>query len=313
MSLYKIIKPLGFHFHNLISKSKLFSRIYIDLLGDICHILPNNSINKRILNSINSIQWINFQLKHITVQLGNNITFQLIPHLHEFDSEAIVTKYVTYEQEVFAYLETSISEYDSVIEIGGNVGIFSLFFYEAFLKYHKNPSKIFIFEPSQSAYLRLLENLQINSANQIQTYNCAVGDEIGFLDFFEPQGHLTNGSLNKEFAQLFSSDISHNKALVINGNYLSHLVSEGERILVKIDVEGSEVEVLSGMKEFIFLKKPTLIIEVLSTYQDKLNTLTFLHENYYFYNLTKDGLIQYDEFEATQFRDYILLPKQEKN
>ena len=105
MSFYKILKPLGFHFHNLISKSKLFSRIYIDLLGDICHLLPNNSINKRILNSINSIQWTNFQLKHRTVQLGNSITFQLIPHLHEFDSEAIVTKYVNYEQEVFAYLE----------------------------------------------------------------------------------------------------------------------------------------------------------------------------------------------------------------
>ncbi|MDB9476274.1 hypothetical protein [Dolichospermum circinale] len=76
-------------------------------------------------------------MKHRTVQLCNNITFQLIPHLHEFDSEAIVTKYVTYEQEVFAYLESNISEYDSVIEIGGNVGIFSLFFYETFLKYHK--------------------------------------------------------------------------------------------------------------------------------------------------------------------------------
>jgi hypothetical protein len=94
MSLYKILKPLGFHFHNLISKSKLFSRIYIDLLGDICHLLPNTSINKRILNSINSVQWVNFRLKARIIQLGNNTTFKLIPHLHEFDSEAIVTKYV---------------------------------------------------------------------------------------------------------------------------------------------------------------------------------------------------------------------------
>ncbi|MBI1243339.1 MAG: FkbM family methyltransferase [Nostoc sp. RI_552] len=244
------------------------------------------------------------------IQITEDIEFKIIPHFQEFDSESLFFRKLSYESEVFKWLKQHTSEYNIIIEIGANIGIFSLFFWKAFLHYNKNANNIFVFEPSRKAYLRLLKNLEINQANSIQTYNCAVSDITGFIDFFEPQGHLTNGSLNKEFAGLFSNQVLCSKAMVVNANYLNNLVnSSQDHVLMKIDVEGSEFEVLSGMKNFILACKPTIIIEVLSMYELKLNSLEFLHETYNLYNLTKEGLVQYFEFNSTAYRDYVLLPK----
>ncbi|MDB9375006.1 FkbM family methyltransferase [Nodularia sphaerocarpa] len=320
----RFLKETAYLLHIIIAKSKLLSEIYIHILSKILKSIPDSRIKQQVLNSINSIEWKQLDLKAQSISIGTDIKFKIIPHLQEFDSQSLFSKKICYEAEVFDYLDKNIKDFDTIIEVGANVGIFTLYFYQSFLKYGKN-IKIFAFEPSKEAYLRLLKNLHINEANSIQTYNCAVGDKTGFFDFFEPQGHLTNGSLNEEFAYLFSNKVSHNKALVIKGDYLSHMVGEGHtygvrvasrkersyRTLVKIDVEGAEFEVLSGMKEFILVQKPTLIIEILSTYEDKLNKLNFLHDNYDLYNLTEDGLIQHFKFESTKFRDYVLLPKQE--
>lgn len=244
------------------------------------------------------------------IQVTEDIEFKIIPHFQEFDSKSLFFKKLSYESEVFQWLKQHTSEYDTIIEIGANVGIFSLFFWKIFLRHDKNPNNIFVFEPSQKAYLRLLKNLEINRVNSIQTYNCAVSDINGFIDFFEPQGHLTNGSLNKEFAGLFSNRVLCSKTLVVNSNCLNNLVSSSQdHILIKIDAEGSEFEILSGMKNFILRYKPAIIVEVLSMYERKLNSLEFLHQSYNLYNITKEGIVQYFEFNSTSCRDYVLLPK----
>ncbi|MBR8829544.1 MAG: FkbM family methyltransferase [Gomphosphaeria aponina SAG 52.96 = DSM 107014] len=302
------MKNIVYFLHLNIARSKTLSEFYLNLLSKIIKPFPDTKIKQQILNSINSVNWQNLDLQPQNIIVGEKIQFKIIPHIQEFDCQSLLVKKVQYEVEVFDYLDKHIDKFDSVIEIGANVGIFTIYFYKSFLKHNKN-IKIFAFEPSQKAYLRLLKNLEINKASGVQTYNSAIGNKVGFLDFFEPEGHLTNGSLNKEFADLFSEQVNQNKALVISASYLSELVNEDDKVLVKIDVEGSEFDVLSSLKDFILNQKPTLIIEVLHTYQQHLNELKFLQDNYNLYNLTSDGLIEHSQFEATSFRDYLLKPK----
>ena len=309
LNLSKPLREIGHAWHLLISRSKVLSYIYIYLLSLILKPLNIESIKQRVLNSINTIKWKEIDLPSQTLYFEGNARFKLFPHFHEFDSQSLLFKEIFYEKEVFRFLSQSISKYDLIIEIGANVGIFTLFFYQEMLSSGKEP-RIYAFEPSKIAYRRLVKNLEINNAIAVETYNCAIGDEIGFLDFFEPENHLTNGSLSSQFASVFSSNLISSKALVVNGSLLSDLVSVDDKTLVKIDVEGFEFEVLSSMAEFIEYCSPTMIIEVLGDYEDKLNTLSFLSEKYDLYNITEIGLVPHDQFQATEFRDYVLFPKQ---
>lgn len=309
VNLSKPLRKIGHAWHLLISRSKVLSYIYIYLLSLILKPLNIESIKQRVLNSINTIKWKEIDLPCQTLYFEGNARFKLFPHFQEFDSQSLLFKELFYEKEVFRFLSQSISKYDLIIEIGANVGIFTLFFYQEMLSSGKEP-RIYAFEPSKIAYRRLVKNLEINNAIAVETYNCAIGDEIGFLDFFEPENHLTNGSLSSQFASVFSSNLISSKALVVNGSLLSDLVSVDDKTLVKIDVEGFEFEVLSSMAEFIEYCSPTMIIEVLGDYEDKLNTLSFLSEKYDLYNITEIGLVPHDQFQATEFRDYVLFPKQ---
>jgi hypothetical protein len=303
-----MIKKIAYLLHSIIAKSQWLSDLYLHLLSKIIKPFPDGKIKQQILNSVNSVAWKELALKPQSIIVGEKAQFKIIPHIPEFDSQSLFAKKMYYEAEVFDYLDKCMDEFDSVIEIGANVGIFTLYFYQSFLRRNKK-IKIFAFEPSQKAYFRLLNNLQINEASAVQTYNAAIANKVGFLDFFEPQGHLTNGSLSKSFANIFSKQVEQRKILVIDGNYLHQLVQEDNRILVKIDVEGLEYEVLSSMENFIIDKQPTLIIEVLPSYQETLNTLEFVMDRYILYNLTLNGLVKHNKFEATSFRDYLLIPR----
>jgi FkbM family methyltransferase len=303
-----ILKSGSKLFHHWVSKSQTATKLYIFLLSLVLHQLPNSKIKQQVLNSINSVEWQNVDLTAQTVRLGTHTEFKIIPHFYEFDSEAIISADISYEQEVFKELEEQVKQADAVIEIGANIGIYSLFF-ASLLDRSINPGQVFVFEPSAEAYLRLLKNISINKFKNIQPFNIAVGKIVDVQDFFEPSGHLTNGSLHQEFANIFSSSVQVRKTFVVNGNLLIELVKNESNIFIKIDVEGAEFDVLKGLENFIRLKKPKLTIEVLPEYQAMLNELVFLKElEYSFHNITDSGLVQHDLFIASKFRDYLLIP-----
>jgi len=236
-----------------------------------------------------------------TVTVGRETTFKLFPHLNEFDAEALVSRHLSYEKEVFSFLDDRISSYDCVIEIGANVGIFTLYFAQ-------NVRQVFAFEPSAKAYFRLLQNLSANHVENVTAFNCAVSDKMGLACFYEPEGHLTNGSLDPAFARNFSAFMRASTVLTVSGEVLNELAGEGKRILIKIDVEGAEGLVLKSMASFIALRRPAIIMEVLPTYAKELNSLA-VFDRYSRFSLTPDGPVPRDNFQAERHRDYLLLPE----
>jgi hypothetical protein len=62
------------------------------------------------------------------VSLGSDTTVRIIPHIGEFDEEALFAKQLSYEAPVFAWLErNAVTTYDLIIEIGANIGIYIIF------------------------------------------------------------------------------------------------------------------------------------------------------------------------------------------
>jgi FkbM family methyltransferase len=240
-------------------------------------------------------------LRPCRVRLARKTEIILVPHVHEFDFQAIALRELSYEAEVFSWLRDR--SYDVVIEIGANVGIFTLFFANTLAH-----ARIYAFEPSQEAYRRLILNLHLNRCDNVQAFNCAVADTSGILDFFEPHGHLTNGSLSRAFAEQFSNRVSHSKVVAIDAMSLEQLFETEAHVLIKLDIEGEEPRVLKGMQALIQRYHPDLLIEVLESSAPQLNKMDFLVDGtYQLLHLTSAGPISASRFYAGQCRDYALI------
>jgi FkbM family methyltransferase len=164
---------------------------------------------------------------------------------------------------------------------------------------------IYCFEPSRTAYRRLLENLSLNDCRNVHSFNCAVAANSGFLDFYEPEGHLTNGSLDESFARIFSDSVQSAKVAALGGAEVSELIPGGKRVLLKIDVEGAEPIVLQSLSPFIARERPDIVMEVLPATVEALNRIDTLR-TYSLYQLESEGPLRRDFFVAGENRDYAL-------
>jgi len=300
-----VLRKAGESFHRLVASSELSARIYFSVLPYISRRLGLTT-QQRLRNSINSVAWPYLSLRSQRVTLGNHTEIALYPHFQEFDLEAALSRRLHHEPEVFAFLESRMMNYHSVIEVGANIGVFTLFF-SKWLAQGKQHGKVFAFEPSRRAFERLLKNLEVNGCSNVFPFNCAVGEEIGISSFFEPEGHLMNGSFDEGFASQFSSTIKTAPVLVVNGTLIDSLAASSDMLLLKVDAEGAESRVLRSLESFIQSHRPDMILEVLPSYDTQLNALTFLKPTgYKFFNITSDGLLPRTNFVAGTFRDYFL-------
>lgn len=269
---------------------------------------------QRAYNSVcfQGIVWPEMRFAPRRVRLGANTEIALIPHLAEFDAEALFRRDLTYEKPVFAWLATHVpTTYDLVLEIGANVGIFTIFLDRLYQTAGRTSAaatkpRIVAFEPSPQAFERLLENFAANDMQFTRAYQAAIGPVSGMRTFYEPTGHLTNGSFLREFSEIFSDAIEENPVVTVAASELDRWLVSARRPLIKIDVEGFEPELLAALKPLIDRYRPDLLIEVLSFTVDALNSSAAL-EGYERHLLTDNGAEAASSLYASDsHRDWLL-------
>ena len=202
-------------------------------------------------------------------------------------------------------LDHRLQRYDSIIEIGANVGVFSLYF-ASHLRAHPEKT-LHVFEPSPVAFDRLRWNVQLNQVGKIQTFNAAVGVASGFAQFAEPAAHLTNGSLIASFARQFSDTVNLRPVLVIAADQLADLVPPSTRLLIKIDVEGFEADLLTAMQPLLETHRPDLLIEVLPDFVQAISSVPALSRlGYVAHEIDAAGLHPRPQLSAGPCRDWLL-------
>lgn len=244
------------------------------------------------------------------VLLGKRTPVRLVPHLGEFDQSVLFRNSIDYEREVFCWLESEAADrYDLVIEIGANIGIYSVFF--AALVRSKpgcRLHKIISFEPALEPFRRLLANLSANETGPVLPYRAAVADKSGFREFFEPRDHLTNGSLIAEFAGIFSSSVDVSTVAVHGVGELEFFLRQGAKALIKVDVEGYEPELLAALADVIGRYRPDLLVEVLSQTVEQLAAQPWLSQ-YSCCLVTHEGLELRSKLAAhPEHRDWLFRP-----
>ena len=162
--------------------------------------------------------------------------------------------YGYYEKELGILLKKIVKANDVFLDIGANIGYFSLL-----TAINLPSSKVISFEPVSNLFMELNENISINSIKNITPVNAAVGetneekeiflsapDNMGMSSFQQPE----NYSGKKEKVSVIAIDEWFKKSGLAKID------------LIKLDVEGSELAALKGMKEVLEIEKPILIVEI---------------------------------------------------
>lgn len=144
-------------------------------------------------------------------------------------------------KEIFLWDQYSFkSTIDSpiIIDCGANIGM-SVFYFK-----NKYPnSRIIAFEANPLTYKMLEKNIKINNINGIEIHNKALFDKNEKLDFFIDNNY---GTLRGTIA----GDISRNIKFKIQSQRLSEFLENYKEVdLVKMDIEGAEINVINDIYE----------------------------------------------------------------
>ena len=118
---------------------------------------------------------------------------------------------------------------------------------------HKNPEiKVFAFDVFEKNIERLKRMAKINSINNIKLFNNAIGNEKGVKIF----------SVNEKYSPNFSKDLNGKYQIKVYQNKLDNLLNFlNKKIVIKIDVERSELEALKGAENLLRKNKCLIILE----------------------------------------------------
>ena len=133
-----------------------------------------------------------------------------------------------------------ITENMNIVDIGANIGYFSLLAASII----GNKGKVFAFEPDPDNYEILVKNIKLNGYKNVVSLPKAVSNKNGTSTFFQydPTGWSSFFSSNANPVGVISVET------VTLDDYFSNI---GLIDVVKIDVEGAEILVLEGMKKVI--------------------------------------------------------------
>ncbi|MDC1148314.1 FkbM family methyltransferase [Pelagibacteraceae bacterium] len=187
----------------------------------------------------------------------NNLYF-FLDILDPIDREIILKK--NYETEEIKKLLIFISKRNvlNFIDIGSNLGYYSFIIRKKFPEI-----KIFSFEPNQKAFNKLKKTKKKNLIfkKKFKIFNFGLSDKNSVLKMFAQKKHgqpHTNSSIFYGEKKDKSLAISKGKFRI--GDEV--LKIKNESTVLKIDVEGHELNVLKGIKKLLLRNKCIILIEI---------------------------------------------------
>ncbi len=205
------------------------------------------NLNRKIHKNFNNKNKI---YKKEKVKIGNNILY-----LDKFDSENLSFN-PNYEKDEFNLVKKQIKLGDVVIDVGANIGYFTVLFAELVGYY----GRVYAFEPDPENFKILKKNIEVNKYENVVLINKAVLEKDGKLKLYLGKEDMGNH-------KIYSGD-EKRAVIEIEGisldNYFKDINVKID--FIKIDVEGSEPGVISSGKELLRQSN----IRIMTEYYPKL-------------------------------------------
>lgn len=151
------------------------------------------------------------------------------------------------------------------LDIGANIGV-----YAVFLGGLPAITRIDAFEPAPETFLLLEENRSLQQRDGLSVHRIALSDHEGIIEF------AIYGDLAGNNAVLETSvhGRAPDRVERVDCRTLDQVtVSRGETFVCKIDVEGHEIEVINGAKEYLKGNRGVLQIECFPRHRKALRAL----------------------------------------
>jgi len=140
-----------------------------------------------------------------------------------------------------------------IIDMGANIGYNTLIFSEY--------GPVHSFEPVYHSIVD--KNAEVNRTNHdINVYPCALSNEKRIDEIFLPsRGCQSNTQINYGGTSFHPTDDMKGEGILVKCERLDDIY-EGVPSIIKIDVEGHELQALQGAKETIKKHMPMILIEI---------------------------------------------------
>jgi FkbM family methyltransferase len=173
--------------------------------------------------------------------------------------DSILSRYIYegFEKDEIEFLKRILKQGDTFIDIGSNIGLFSLHASKLVGK----TGKVFSIEPSPVTYKRLVNNISLNSFDNMTPINKGLSNEEGELSLY-----ISNNGYDawNSFAAVDSNKVQStvNVPVTTMDKLLKdYNINRDTVSLVKIDVEGWEKFVLQGGRSFLTQFTPVVMME----------------------------------------------------
>jgi FkbM family methyltransferase len=163
-----------------------------------------------------------------------------------------------FEYATLKIFKSLIQEKSTVLDIGANIGLFSLV---ASKKIGKN-GKIYAFEPIKKTFKTLSENLALNQISNVVASQIALSNFTGKVSFSIPDDIHNKGD-GDAFNSMDLNAKSSNSDTEADCSTLDDFLKANEISsvdLIKIDIEGAEMLCFEGAKNLLSSANPPIII-----------------------------------------------------
>ena len=172
-----------------------------------------------------------------------------------------------FEPELLRWVERFVRPGDTVWDVGGHVGLYAIYMAKI------EGVKVFSFEPSAVSYNLLVRNLDANRvADRVKALNVAMTDATRILALpvmsYEP-GFTATTNMGLATGTLTEA-VGEQAVIGFAGDDFARLFDAAPTHL-KIDVDGAEIDALTGMKATL-RGVETLLLEVIDVIADKFDS-----------------------------------------
>ncbi len=154
-----------------------------------------------------------------------------------------------YEPETFDFFHENLKPGDTVLDIGGHIGLFAV----TTAKLVGPTGKVFTFEPTPFTRSVLEEVVALNDCGDIvEIRGEAVSSKRGETVFYDTGSEISNAN------SLVRSELSKTEIPITLISVDEFVRERGLSVsCIKIDVEGAELDVLIGAREVFTTQRPT--------------------------------------------------------
>lgn len=235
----------------------------------------NNGFSIFLKYNFLNLVWRFFGKSEVNKLIKKNTSVFKFKNNHVLDFPWILSVVSIYlDKEYSKFPEFAPKKGQTVVDFGGNVGVYSYYAWEKVGK----TGKILTAEPHPANLKILKKNIRKNRLDNIKIFEAAISRKSGSLNLEDTEG-LGSHSINKT-GKIKVKALSLDKFL--NG------VKKVD--IMKMDIEGSEVEVLKSPKN-VLKKIKKIVLETHDNNHDEVKEL--LLKNKYKVRLVDNGRIIY--------------------